>query len=189
MFKTDSEIKMTPEEFVLFRDTIYSHCGIYFSDDMKYLLEKRLSRRLSSLNLSSYNDYYYHLKYGRNTDGNDGYHGYPHDNETYFFPGSLSLKAFTDESCPRFINRKKAWAQLHQDWSAVCSTGGSVYDSLLLREMDELRGWNIEIVGRISASVVLHVARQGVYGRFPSGQRMMPTSTLFQGAGGWFQDQ
>lgn len=168
MFKTDSEIKMTPEEFVLFRDTIYSHCGIYFSDDMKYLLEKRLSRRLSSLNLSSYNDYYYHLKYGRNTDQEMmDIMDILTTNETYFFREAYQLKAFTDEILPEIINRKKAMGSNSiRIWSAGCSTGEEPYTiAMLLREMDELRGWNIEIVGTDISQRVLHVARQGVYGR------------------------
>jgi len=45
------EIKMTPDEFRLLRDFVYQHCGINFTEDSKYLLEKRLGRRLQTHNL------------------------------------------------------------------------------------------------------------------------------------------
>src|SRR5438093_401565 len=37
---------MSQEEFRLLRDLIYDHCGIYFRDEMRYLIERRLWPRL-----------------------------------------------------------------------------------------------------------------------------------------------
>ena len=49
---------MSDEEFILFRDIIYSHCGIYFDEDSKYLLEKRLAQRMIILNIETFREYF-----------------------------------------------------------------------------------------------------------------------------------
>ncbi|OPX98292.1 MAG: chemotaxis methyltransferase CheR [Syntrophorhabdus sp. PtaB.Bin006] len=55
---------MTREEFQLLRDYVYEKSGIYFAENKTYLLESRLTNRLSELGCGSFEDYYYFLKYG-----------------------------------------------------------------------------------------------------------------------------
>ena len=51
------DIPMNEDEFRQFRDFVYQHCGLHFTTDGKYLLEKRLAKRLQHHKLSSYKDY------------------------------------------------------------------------------------------------------------------------------------
>lgn len=159
---------MSDDEFLLLRDCIYAHCGIYFDIQSKYILEKRLSHRLLELSLPSFYDYYHYLKYNRNKE---------HElmdimdvlttNETYFFRESFQLKAFSDEIIPELIKRKSSHGiRSLRIWSAGCSTGEEPYTiAMLLSTIPELRGWNIEIVGTDISQKVLQQARRAVYGK------------------------
>lgn len=159
---------MSDDEFHLLRDCIYAHCGIYFDQESKYILEKRLSSRLTDLGLASFYDYYHFIKYNRNkehelTDIMDVLT----TNETYFFRESIQLKAFTDEVIPELIKSKTARAnKTLRIWSAGCSTGEEPYTiAMLLSTIPELTGWKIEIIGTDISNKVLTQARRGVYGK------------------------
>lgn len=167
-FSTISEYLMTDEEFHLFRDTIYSHCGIYFDDESKYLLEKRLARRLTALGMTSFRDYYQFLKYNRKRDQEMmDIMDILTTNETYFFRESLQLKAFTDEIIPELLrDRDRQARRTLRIWSAGCSTGEEPYTiAMLLSDIWELHGWKIEIIGTDISQRVLQHARRGVYGK------------------------
>ncbi|BCS53850.1 protein-glutamate O-methyltransferase CheR [Geobacter sp. SVR] len=159
---------MSDEEFLLFRDSIYKHCGIYFDEDSKYLLEKRLSRRLTALNIATYREYYQFLKYNRRKDQEMmDIMDILTTNETYFFRESYQLKAFTDEIIPELIKTKSAKGDhTLRIWSAGCSTGEEPYTiAMLIRDISALHGWNIEIIGTDISQRVLQHARRGVYGK------------------------
>ena len=167
-FPLDAEQIMSNEEFRLLRDCVYNHCGIFFDDDSKYLLEKRLARRLIALNITSFHDYYHYLKYHRNKDQElMDIMDILTTNETYFFREAFQLKAFTDEIIPELLHAKLSSGNRSlRIWSAGCSTGEEPYTiAMLLHGNPELRGWNIEIVGTDISQRVLQHARRAVYGK------------------------
>jgi len=162
----DTGQPMSDDEFRIIRDSIYSHCGIYFDDDSKYLLEKRLARRLSVLSLNNFREYYHFLKYDRNKDQEmTDIMDVLTTNETYFFRESFQLAAFTEEVIPELIRVKSARGnRILRIWSAGCSTGEEPYTiAMLLRDMPALQGWKIEIIGTDISQRVLQHARRGVY--------------------------
>lgn len=166
MFSIEPELQLSEEEFRLIRDLIYSHCGLYFDQDSKYLLDKRLVRRLTLHNLPGFRDYYQFLKYDRNKDEElSDIMDILTTNETYFFREGFQLKAFTDEILPE-VKALKERERTLRIWSAGCSTGEEPYTiAMLLLEQNLFPGWRIEIVGSdISQRVVQH-ARKGVYGK------------------------
>jgi len=167
-FTFTSEHLMSDDEFILIRDCIYGHCGIYFEADSKYILEKRLSKRLTDLNLPSFYDYYHYLKYNRNKEQElMDIMDVLTTNETYFFRESFQLKAFTDEIIPEIIKIKSARGNRSlRIWSAGCSTGEEPYTiAMLLSGIPEIRGWNIDIIGTDISQRVLQHARRAVYGK------------------------
>jgi len=167
-FALDVDQIMSDEEFLLLRDCVYSHCGIFFDNDSKYLLEKRLARRLAALNLSSFRDYYHYLKYNRKKDQElMDIMDILTTNETYFFREAFQLKAFTEEVIPELLQRKaSSGTRSLRIWSAGCSTGEEAYTiAMLLHGVEELRGWRLEIVGTDISQRVLQHARRAVYGK------------------------
>jgi chemotaxis protein methyltransferase CheR len=168
MFYTDPEVQMTDEEFRLIRDLIYTHCGLYFDNDSKYLLEKRLGRRLSQHQLTEFRDYYHLLKYDRKRDQElSDIMDVLTTNETYFFRESFQLKAFTGEIIPELMAAKeKRGDRSLRIWSAGCSTGEEPYTiAMLLIEMGVPKDWRVEIVGTDISQRVLHQARKATYGK------------------------
>src|ERR1039457_4643361 len=161
------DIPMSDEEFRLFRDCIYNFSGMHFDADTRYLLEKRLLRRMSVLGIAIFHDYYNYLMYGLNKDLEMmDIMDILTVNETYFFRESYQLKAFTDEIIPELIQRTaNRNTRTLRIWSAGCSTGEEAYTiAMLLLDIKELAGWKIEIIGTDISQRVVRQARLGVYG-------------------------
>lgn len=99
---------MTKEEFTVLRDFIYEKTGIYFAETKTYLLESRLTNRLNELGLGSFEDYYYHLKYGADRAKNELANLYDvvTTNETSFFRNPPQLDAFKIILQKSYINGK-----------------------------------------------------------------------------------
>lgn len=165
IFSMESEHILTDDDFYLLRDCVYSHCGIYFDNESKYLLEKRLSRRLAPLKLGSFKEYYQYLKYDRKKDQElMDIMDILTTNETYFFREAFQLKAFTDEIIPEII--KKKTNKVLRIWSAGCSSGEEAYSiAMLLHDIPALYNWKIEIFGTDISQKVLSQARRAVYGK------------------------
>ncbi|RMG03053.1 MAG: protein-glutamate O-methyltransferase CheR [Nitrospirae bacterium] len=166
MFEIEKTIPLGDEEFRLIRELIRDFSGIYFDDNSKSLLERRLNGRLKSHNIRNFRDYYRYLLYDRRRE----------DelleimdiltvNETYFFREKNQLTAFSEEILPE-IKKRKAKGKQIRILSAGCSSGEEPYTiAMLIRESGLFRGWDIEIVGSDINRRVLKMARHGVYRR------------------------
>ena len=160
------EIPMSMDEFRLLRDFVYQHCGLNFTEDSKYLLEKRLARRLETHNLQSFKDYYYFLRYKPEKDQElSAVVDLLTTNETYFFREEYQLKTFAEEILPEIRKRKEAEGNRSlRIWSAGCSSGEEPYTlAMLLLDQPWLNSWQVEIIGTDISQKVLSKARQGEY--------------------------
>ncbi|MDH5203182.1 MAG: protein-glutamate O-methyltransferase CheR [Nitrospirota bacterium] len=164
MFEKEELIDLPEDVFRLLRDLIRDYCGIFFNDDSRYLLEKRLSRRVKNHHLSSFRDYYRFLLYDKSRDEElASIMDILTVNETYFFREQGQLKTFSEEILPELkeINRDKKRLRI---WSAGCSTGEEPYTiAMFVIEKGYFYGWDIEIFGSDINQRVLQVARNGVY--------------------------
>lgn len=161
------DIPMSSEEFRLLRDLVYQYCGIHFSEDSKYLLEKRLGKRLQHHRLKNFKDYYYLLRYNAQKEQEMmELINLLTTNETYFFREEFQLRSFTEEILPELKARKEANGDRRlRIWSAGCSTGEEPYTiAMLILDLPEFRDWQIEIIGTDISQRVLQIARKGVYG-------------------------
>lgn len=161
------DIEMSPEEFRLLRDFVYQHCGLHFTEDSKYLLEKRLGKRLQHHNLKSFKDYYYFLRYNPNKEQElSEVVDQLTTNETYFYREDFQLRTFIEEIIPEIRQRKEAEGKKQlRIWSAGCSSGEEPYTiATLLLDQPWINSWRVEIIGTDISQRVLQIARQGVYG-------------------------
>jgi chemotaxis protein methyltransferase CheR len=168
IFGNEPEIIMSPEEFRLIRDLIHDHCGIFFDGDTKFLLEKRLARRVLALQVPGYKGYYHYLKYSRERDQEmSDIMDILTTNETYFFREEFQLKAFVGEILPELKSSKeKKDERSIRIWSAGCSTGEEPFTiAMLILEAGCFRDWKIEIIGTDISHRVLQQARKGEYGK------------------------
>ncbi len=162
----DEPIIPLPDDiFRLLRDFIHGYCGIYFDEGSKFLLQRRLSRRLEQRQLKNFEEYYHFLRYDRKREEElsvlvDNLT----TNETYFFRETPQLRAFSDEILPE-LRQSLAARKTLRIWSAGCSTGEEAYTIaiLLLESGDWWRDWQVEILGSDINQRVLHTARKGVY--------------------------
>ncbi len=159
-------IPMSDETFRLIRDLIRNYCGIYFDDSSKYLLERRLSRRVNLLNLNDFKDYYRFLLYdSKKEEELSTIMDILTVNETYFFREPNLLKAFSEEILPELRQRNQSTKRL-RIWSGGCSTGEEPYTiAMLILEDGRFFGWDIQITGSDISQRVLQVARRGIYGK------------------------
>jgi chemotaxis protein methyltransferase CheR len=160
------KIVMNQEEFRLLRDLVYEHCGIFFHDEVRYLLERRLNSRLQELKIANFLDYYHLLRYSQNRRQElEDIIELLTTNETYFFREDYQLKAFADELLPNLLKEHGKQKRM-RIWSAGCSTGEEAYTiAMLIKETPALVGWNIEIFANDISRRVLSIARKGLYGR------------------------
>jgi chemotaxis protein methyltransferase CheR len=182
-------VEMTREEFRIIRDIVHEYCGIFFQDDVTYLLERRLQPRLEELGLPSFTEYHRHLRYhAKRRVELEEIIELLTTNETYFFREEYQLRAFSEEILPELLDRRRAERRLRL-WSAGCSTGEEAYSiAMLVREEPRAAGWDVEIFGNDISRRVLQVARRGIYSR-SSFRRLEPfyQRRYFQPVGDRFQ--
>ncbi len=164
MFDKEEILPLDEDVFRLIRDFVRDHCGIYFVDESRYLLERRLSRRIRTQNLSDFREYYRYLLYHKDREAElASIIDVITNNETYFFREQNQLRAFSEEILPELKETNKDKKRL-RIWSAGCSTGEEPYTvAMLISETGLFNGWSIEIFGSDINQRVLQVARSGIY--------------------------
>jgi chemotaxis protein methyltransferase CheR len=162
------ENKISDEEFRKLRDFVYEQCGIFVPDNRTYLMENRLSNRLKTLNLKSYDEYYHYLLYdpGKKQELNRLFEVIT-TNETSFYRNPPQIKVFQDFVLREIVDRqRKLGPKKLRIWSAGCSTGEEPYTvAIVLHELlgSEIGSWDIVITANDLSERVLVSARKGVY--------------------------
>ncbi|MDR0827414.1 MAG: protein-glutamate O-methyltransferase CheR [Desulfovibrio sp.] len=162
------KVRVTDDEFIQLRDFIYQQSGIFIAEARKYLIENRLNNRIRELNLKTFGEYYYYLRFD------------PHrrneltklfevitTNETSFWRNPPQLKVFQDVVLTAEIEKIRAnRGRRLRIWSAGCSTGEEPYTlAIILHEVlkSEINAWDIKITANDLSEAVLAAARKGVY--------------------------
>lgn len=164
-------VGISDEEFTQLRDFIYDQSGIFIADNRKYLVENRLAGRLKELNLKTYGEYYYFLRYdtGRRQELSKLFESVT-TNETSFFRNPPQLRVFKEKVLAEVLDeqRKKGMKRLNI-WSAGCSTGEEPYTlAIILHEAlgSEISSWRIKITANDLSEAVLQAARKGIYNEY-----------------------
>ena len=162
----EKQIELPDDIFRLFRDMLYEKSGVYLDDNSKLFLENRLQHSVRRQQFDNFKDYYYFLKYDQKKDEElANFIDLLTIHETYFFREEKQLTAFKEEILPELADRKQK-ERLLRIWSAGCSTGEEPYTiSMLIKEQDAFKGWDVEIFGSDISQRVLQSARRGIYQR------------------------
>ena len=166
VLRDDDAPPMSPEEFRLLRDLIHEYCGIYFQDDARHLIQRRLAPRLEALSLRSYTEYNRHLRYDRSRKAEmEEIVERVTTNETYFFRELYQLETLKDEIFPELFRRRPRGRRL-TIWSAGCASGEEAYTiAILVLESGLFGDWDVRIFGNDISRRVLTTARKAAYGR------------------------
>ncbi len=162
---------MTKDEFVMLRDFIYEKSGIFFPENKTYLLESRLANRLGELGLSSFEDYYYRLKYSNDKAMNETPNLFDvvTTNETSFFRNPPQLDAFKIIMQKNYLNGTKSAAAPLKIWSTACSTGEEPYTlAIMMEELIQTTKQNIPyiIYATDISQKVLESAKRAVFSQY-----------------------
>jgi len=128
------ELRMTDGEFRMFAELVRSHCGLSFGPETRFLLEKRVARRMRELGLTSFAAYHYEI---RSDSHRDGELAQLVDelttNETYFFRERSQLGALVGELLPEvLLQRRERGGGPVTIWSAGCASGEEPYSVVIL---------------------------------------------------------
>jgi chemotaxis protein methyltransferase CheR len=164
--KRDDDLRMTGGEFRMFAELVRLHCGLHFGPDSRFLLEKRIGRRLRELELNSFASYHYLLR--SESQGNGEFARLIDElttNETYFFRERSQLRALVEEIFTELRLRRRArGGGPITVWSAGCSSGEEPYSVLILAiEAGLAPGVDIRVYASDISRRMLRKAREGVY--------------------------
>ena len=153
-------------EFRMFTELLRRQCGLHFGPESRFVLEKRLARRLRELEIKNFASYHYLLRNAR--PGDDEFANLIDElttNETYFLRERNQLRALVSEIFTelRLQRRTKDRGPITV-WSAGCSSGEEPYSVVILALE---AGMNPKQDLRVYASDIsrkmLRKARQGEY--------------------------
>ena len=158
-----AELRMTEAEFRMFSELLRRHCGLHFGPESRFILERRVARRLRELELTSFSAYHYLLR--RESPGNGEFARLVDElvtNETYFLRERGQLRALFSEILPELrLQRPTSPVSI---WSAGCSSGEEPYSiALLAREAGFVPGVDLRVYASDISHRMLRKARQGLY--------------------------
>jgi chemotaxis protein methyltransferase CheR len=166
-FDAHSPPAMSDAEFRMFAELLRRHCGLHFGPESRFLLEKRVGRRLRELEIKSFGSYHYLLRHAR--PGDDEFANLIDElttNETYFLRERSQLSALAKEIFAELELQRRARSRGPITvWSAGCSSGEEPYSVVILAleagldPKQDLRVYASDISRRM-----LKKARQGEYG-------------------------
>lgn len=163
----NNEPELTLEDFAMIRDFIHEKSGIFFAENKQYLVKNRLVKRMAELNIKSYRDYFYHVKYDTSLKEFNALMNLITTNETSFFRNEPQLTSFSDEVLPLVLEQeiKNKGPRSIKIWSAGCSTGEEPYTlaMILLAKIPNIASWKVEVVANDISEQVLQKARKGEY--------------------------
>lgn len=158
---------MTDQEFEAFSSFIYARYGIKMKPAKKHMLTGRLAKRLRSLGMRSFAEYYDHIcNSDRSGSELQAMVDQVTTNQTDFFREPKHFEYLTQVVLPEIVShRQQSGDKTIRIWSAGCSTGEEPYTlAMLLHEFClHLPGWNYALLATDLSSRVLDHARRGIY--------------------------
>ena len=158
---------MSNEQFQRVRDLVAAESGLFYEPDLKYLVERRVQRRMEATNVGNYEDYFSLLSSGaeKGRDERRKLINVLSTNETYFFREDFQLKAFQEEILPALAKEKAPLgARRLRIWSAGCSSGEEPATiAMLVRESRTFDDWMVEIFGSDINEDTVNAAKLGLY--------------------------
>ena len=158
-------VSMTDKEFKRLSDFIHSEVGIKLPSSKKVMVEARLQKRLRTLGMPGYRQYYEFLFSPKGLD-EELVHliDVITTNTTEFFREPRHFEVLTQDVLPAW---RAAYgpARPFRLWSAGCSTGEEPYTlSIVLSEFAQrMQGFRFAIMATDISTRVLSLAQNGVY--------------------------
>jgi chemotaxis protein methyltransferase CheR len=157
---------MNDREFRMFSELLRSHCGLHFGADTRFLLERRIERRMRERAFTSYAAYHFALCKEPEATGELGeLVDEVTTNETYFLRERRQLRALVEEIFPELmLQRRERGRGPITVWSAGCASGEEPYSIVILaREAGLDPEKDLRVYATDISRLMVQRARQGVY--------------------------
>ncbi|MFK5968997.1 MAG: protein-glutamate O-methyltransferase [Candidatus Marithrix sp.] len=183
----EREFHFTKYDFEKLRRLVNEHTGIKLSDHKQEMLYSRLSRRLRSLNLTSFASYYELLR----SDDEEivNFINAITTNLTAFFRESHHFNLLKQVLLPQLLVRNLASRRI-RIWSAGCASGEEAYSIAMVIKEAMPNGWDVKILATDLDSSVIATGKQGFYtpeqvqkiapARLKNWFKIIPTTKQFQ---------
>lgn len=150
---------MSPQQFRHLCDRVYSLCGINLKTGKEELVHSRLQKRLSALNLSSFEQYFKFLDDDRQGLEVVWMIDALTTNKTSFFREIQHFVFLREQVLPHIRGNRL------RIWSAACSTGEEPYSIaiLLAESLANFKQWDTKILATDISTKVLAKAKEAVY--------------------------
>jgi chemotaxis protein methyltransferase CheR len=172
--------KLSDELFGEFRQFIYAKTGIFFADNKKYLLESRLSRRLTALGMGTYDSYFKAVTNGQSVGELTHFINSITINETFYFRNEPQFNALESLILPELVEkRRNDGTNKIRIWSAACSTGDEPFTiAMIIAEklLPTYPQMKFEIIATDINTQALDSAQRGIYKEYSV--RNMPKNYL-----------
>jgi len=158
-------LAMTEKEFRRLSEFVHTECGIKLPPSKKVMVEARLQKRLRTLGMPGYRQYYEYL-FSPQGLAEELVHliDVITTNTTEFFREPRHFEVLTQETLPTW-RKQYGTARAFHLWSAGCSTGEEPYTlAIVLSEFaNQNAGFRFSILATDISTRVLSMARNGVY--------------------------
>lgn len=161
----EKNASLSPEEHKIFHDYLIVQTGLYFDRHNIKILERGLEKRMATLRIKSYNDYYDYL-----TESIDRRHELQKllqlltVGESFFFRQQSHFAAMINKVLPDIIKTGGAKIRL---WSAGCSTGEEPY-SIAMAVMEAVPDWKKRDIRILATDINNHSLMRAVEGGYNS---------------------
>ncbi len=150
-------MNLTDPEFDFLRKLLYEAAGINLTAEKKALVVGRLTRRIESLGIASYGEYFRRIAGHADPQERQWALDALTTNETFFFREPAHFAFLSETILPALPP-----GETFRVWSAASSSGEEAYSiAMLLAERLGQRPW--EIIGSDLSTKVLDKARRGQY--------------------------
>lgn len=160
-----NESRMSDSEFRMLTELLREYCGLHFGPESRYVLEKRILRRMKQLEIETFSAYHYRLRY--ESSDNEEMAQLVDDlttNETYFFRERKQLRALIEEIVPERRLAQPGAREPLAIWSAGCSSGEEPYSIVMLAmEAGLVPSRDLRVYASDISRPMLQRARRGLY--------------------------
>lgn len=162
-----SSPQMSTETFHLFSEYIQEELGIKMQENKQVMLQARLMKRLRTLAINTYEEYYDYLFSDEGIDKELPY--FVHQvttNKTDFFREAGHFQYMVEHALPILLRENTySWQKPFRVWSSACSTGEEPYTlAMVMADYAELQQQvTFSILATDISPTVLQAAAQGIY--------------------------
>ncbi|MBW4047136.1 MAG: protein-glutamate O-methyltransferase CheR [Proteobacteria bacterium] len=137
---------ITVEDFRQFREFFYRKTGIYFDDNKRYFVDRRLIDRINATTHANFRRYFWFLRFQASGDELQKLTNAMTVNETYFFREDYQFQCLSRSILPEIVKTKRRGSTI-RIWCVPSSSGEEPYSIALhlLECWPDIDQWNVEI--------------------------------------------